>query len=97
MARNNMTVIPTVEKDPDSNVDWTFDWETELDGDTIAAVTFVVDSGLTKGTNNFTNTYATVWISGGTAGTVYRIVCRVTTATGRIMDKTLFVRVVAQE
>ncbi len=97
MARNNLTVIPTVEKDPDSTVDWTFDWETELDGDTIASVNFIVDSGLTKGSNNFSATSATVWISGGTAGTVYRVVCRVTTAASRVMDKTLFVRVVTQE
>lgn len=33
------------------------------------------------------------WISGGTAGTTYRVTCRIVTAGGRTDDRSIFIKV----
>ena len=79
-------------KDPDSRLDYEVNWFAWLNGDSISSVTWVVPTGITEGTgtyaSSFTGTTATVWLEGGTAGTVYQITCRITTALGRIDDFT---------
>ena len=76
-------------KDPHATLDYGVDWATWLGADTIASVTWVVPAGLTLVSQSNTTTVAYVWLSGGTAGTTYQVVCRVTTAGGRIDDRTL--------
>lgn len=77
------------EKDPDGVKLLRFDWARELDGDTIASVDYLLPDGLTEGTNGGTGSYRTVKVSGGTAGNVYRVTCRITTTTSaETMDKT---------
>jgi len=81
-------------KDPDSVLDYQFDWSAWLDGDTIDTVEFLVDTGITEDSRTSDNTTATIWLSGGTAGDAYSIVCRVTTAQGRVADRTMVLPVV---
>ena len=78
-------------KDPDSVLDYTVNWLTWLDGDTISASTWTVPSGLTKDSDTFGDSTTTVWLSGGTVGKEYSIVNHITTAAGREEDQTLII------
>lgn len=75
---------------PLDNLDFTFkltDWMPA--GDTIAAVVWNVPAGLTKGATSFTDTTATIWLSGGIDGANYEIECTITTTQGRIKVVTM--------
>ena len=79
-------------KDPDSVVDYTVDWTYWLSGsDSIAAATFTAQTGLTIQSHSFTDTTTTVWLSGGTAGTSYRVTSHVTTSEGRQDDQSFII------
>jgi len=81
-------------KDPDAVLDWQFNWANWLhDGESIASASFIVDDGLTADSTGHDATVATVWLSGGTAGHVYRVTNRVVTSDGRTDDKSINVRV----
>ena len=83
--------------DPDEVLDYVRDWAPLLlDGDTISSSTWVVPDGLTKGSDSHTATTATVWLSGGTAGTDYAVVNRIVTAGGRTHKKTLTFKIRAK-
>ena len=84
-----MTAIAVFYKDPDAVLDYTIDWETWLDSDTISTSTWTVPSGITKASDTNTTTTTTIWLSGGTAGTSYDLLNRVVTAGGRTDDRTI--------
>lgn len=89
MANSNSFV-----KDPDEVMDYTFDWETWLDSDTISSSSMTVGTGLTDDeadTNDTTS--ATVWVSGGTAGTCYEVKNTIVTAAGRTAERTIYIDV----
>jgi hypothetical protein len=52
-----------------------------------------VEGGITVDTNSHTDTVATVWLSGGTHGTDYRVECKITTIGGRTAERSILVRV----
>lgn len=64
-----------------------------LQGDTIDAVTWSAPDDLTLVSDSHTTTTATVWISGGTAGSDHLVTAHVTTAAGRENDFSLLLRV----
>lgn len=72
--------LPFWEKDPSAVKDYSIDWTAWLDGGTVAQSEWTVPAGLTKGDELNTGTFATVWLSGGTAGRRYRVTNRITTA-----------------
>lgn len=85
-------------KDPDAKLPFAVDWSAWLaaEGDTAASVTWLVPTGITKESSpaeTLADGKATVWLSGGTSGETYSIVCRMTTVGGRVDDRTLQVRV----
>lgn len=82
-----------IDKDPSANLDYKIDWELWLAGDTISSSQWTVATGVTKGSETNTTTTATVWISGGTAGSRYTITNRITTAAGRIDERSIILRV----
>lgn len=85
------------EKDPDAVLDFGFNWEPWLDGDTLATSTWVVPTGITKDSDLLTAIgIATIWLSGGTLYEVYRVVNRITTAGGRENDRTLVIKMVSK-
>lgn len=85
-------------KDPDEVLDYQIDWSGRLDeADTIATSTWTVPDGLTEGApDSFDDTTTTVWLTGGTLGTTYDLLNRVTTAGGRTMDQTMKLKVKAK-
>lgn len=83
-------IIP---KDPDALLDYAIDWTQWLDGDTILTSDWTVAVGLTKESQFNTTTVATVWLSGGVAGTSYTVTNRITTAGGRTDDRSITIRV----
>lgn len=93
-----MSRLPTFRKDPDSQLDFGFDWSGWLEtGDSITDSSWEVDSAdVTIVGDEFTDTKTKVWLSGGAAGTSYRVTNRVTTAGGafsRIVDRSFLLRV----
>lgn len=84
-------------KDPDSLLDYQFDWSEWLapDGDAIESHDVIVGAGLTKVSSAIDpdGQAVTVWLSGGTAGATYNVTCRITTGGGRIDDRTMKVEV----
>lgn len=84
----------SLEKDADATLDYKFDMTNWLDGDTIASHTVTVDTGITKNSDAKTTTDVTVWLSGGTAGSSYKVTCRITTAGGRTDEGVVVIRVV---
>jgi len=81
-------------KDPGSTLDYTVDWTTWLGTDTIASVVWTVPTDLTQTNATNTTLLATVWLSGGTVGATYKIVCQITTAAGRIEERYFFIEMV---
>jgi hypothetical protein len=93
-----MTPIARYTKDPDATLDFVQSWDAWLDaidgGDTITDAEWIIPSGLTEAApSTVTTTTATVWLSGGTAGTDYDVTCRITTDGGRIDDRTIRIQV----
>lgn len=81
-------------KDPSAQLDWQFNWSDWLDaGETILSASFIVDDGLTVDSTGHDDTVATVWVSGGTAGNVYRVTSRVMTSADRTDDRSINIRV----
>lgn len=77
----------------DSTLDYTEDWATWLGSDTIATSDWAVPAGLTEVNTTQTATSATVWLSGGAAGTTYRVTNTITTAGGRIASSDVIIKV----
>ena len=89
------------QKDPNAVLDYKFDWAAQTNGsgssdwlangETIASYTVTAETGLTKVSDSVTdsNTSVTVWLSGGTADTVYDVTCHIVTSAGREDDRTM--------
>lgn len=75
-------------KDPNDVSDWVLNWTLD-DADEIDTVTWTVPAGLTKNSQSETASAATIWLSGGTAGETYSLLCRITTTGGRTFDQTV--------
>ena len=92
-----MAYDATFTQDPNAVLDYTRDWATYLNGDTISTSTWLVTTGITLGTgpkaptNNTTT--ATAWLSGGTARASYTITNRITTAGGRTDDRSFLLTI----
>lgn len=104
------TVIPTKEKDPDEILDYVFDFAPNTNGrsgastdyldsgETISSHSVTVPAGATLDSSAaiLTNTAVRAWISGGTPGTTYRVLCQVVTTDGRTAERSFNLRVVSQ-
>lgn len=81
-------------KDPNETLDYSVNWSRWLGEDTISSSTWVdVTSGIIVASSSNTTTAATVWLSGGTAGSQYSLTNRIVTAGGRTADRTRTVSV----
>lgn len=88
--------MTTFQKDPEAVLDYSFDWTPWLAaGETITSKTVTVPTGLTLDASNEAAGVVTAWISGGTAGTAYRVECLIVTSEGRTDERSITIR--AQE
>lgn len=69
-------------KRPDEVRDYSHDWSAFLDGDTISSSVWTV-SGVTKDSDEAEDGQVTVWLSGGTSGSVATLTNTIITAGGR--------------
>ena len=81
-------------KDPSAVLDYVFDWTEWLaTGETITDHTITADTGITVDSSTELDGKVTVWLSGGTAGTTYRVECLITTSAGRTDERSLWITV----
>ena len=93
-----MTMTQSYVKYPTDVTDFPINWSLWLaskSNDTIKTVTWVVPTGLTKTDSTLLSSVATIWLSGGVAGTTYDVVCRITTNGGREQDFVFLVEVIS--
>jgi len=81
------------DKDPAGVLDYSIDWTLWLGSDTITNSTWTLPTGITNSGESFTTLITTIWLSGGTAGTIYTITNKITTAAGRITEQSFHIRV----
>ena len=84
------------EKDPQAKLDYHIDWSLFLGSDTISTSVWTVPDGITKVSDSNTSTISTIWVSGGTLGVEYSLVCHITTAAGRQDDRTVRIRIISK-
>lgn len=83
-------------KDPAAVVDFELDWSSWLaEGDSITQSDWDIADGLTEieERRNHTDSTATVWLQGGVAGEEYAVTNTITTAQGRVDQRTVYIRV----
>lgn len=85
-------------KDPDATLDYLVDWGSEyLDSDSLVESEWSVepaeDGGVAVAGHEFDDRTATVSASGGIAGRIYRVINRVTLASGRTDSRSVILRV----
>jgi hypothetical protein len=83
----------TINKDPQANLDYTWDWSEYLTplADTIATQQITVDDGLVLNSSQIVGGNKVVaYISGGTLGELQKAVCRITTTAGRTDERTMY-------
>jgi hypothetical protein len=81
-------------KDPQAVLDYEFDWSAWLDvGETITTSTVSVPTGIVLDSHSELGGVVIAWLSGGTAGVLYRVVSHVVTSSGRQDDRTIRVSV----
>jgi hypothetical protein len=83
----------TILKDPGDRVDTGWTWTSWLDSDTISASTWTLPTGITSYSESNTTTETRIWLTGGTHGTDYLIMNQITTAGGRIKQRSIKVMV----
>jgi len=85
-------------KDPNAKLPFTMDWSAWLlaENDTALSAAWTVPTGLVRESSpaeSLVDDKATIWLSGGTAGVIYEVMCRLTTVGGRVDDRTLQIRI----
>lgn len=85
-------------KDPDSRIDYAFDWSAAyLDGQILVASTWTVDpvalGGVTIDASAFDAEKSSATLSGGIVGIAYRVTNRVTLSDGQVDERSLVLRV----
>ena len=87
----------SIVKDPQAVLDYAFTWAAWLAAaETISSFTVTVPTGITLASPAPAQAagVVTFWLSGGTVGTAYKVVCHITTNQGRQDDRTMTIKVV---
>jgi len=89
-----MTYIAWFIKDPDSILNYTFDWDDVVEaGDSIVNSSWDISTDLSITASSYDADTTTVFISGGVLNTRYDVTNRITTANGLVDDKTIQIEV----
>ena len=85
---------PTIVKDPEEVLDYTFDWSAYLADieDAIVSVEFE-PVGVVLDSFSNTTTAATAWVSGGVNGITGYVTCAITTAEGRKAVRSIYLKI----
>ena len=88
----------TFRKDSDAVLDYTIDWTDYLTAtspiDSISTSTWTEPTGITVNSSDNSALKTTVWLSGGSVGSKYRLTNRIVTTGGRTDDRTITIVVV---
>lgn len=84
-------------KDPQAKRDFTLDWVVFLGVDTISSSVWAIPSGLTSSGEVISGTQTTALIAGGAANSIYEITNTITTAAGRVEEKSIVLWVREEE
>lgn len=86
---------PIISKDPNAVLDYTFDWTQYLESisDVIQTVTYQLSQGLTQTRTQHNETQALSYLGAGVLGTTESVTCRITTAAGRVDERTIFLKI----
>lgn len=76
-------------KDPNAVLDYTIRFKKWLAGDRISSATWTIPTGIVNAGQYNSSETATIWLSGGTAGTSYSVSVRIVTVGGRTDDRTI--------
>jgi hypothetical protein len=87
-----------IDKDPDAELDYAFDWTDWLaeSGDTIASASVSADNGAEVFQIDILGgTVVRAWVRGGDVGTKVSLTCEITTANTppRVDDRTVFLKI----
>lgn len=86
-----MTTSNQFTKDPVGVLDYGWNWSDWLKpGETVAAHTITVETGLTLDSSASDGVIVAAWVSGGTVGKNYAVSCTVTTTQGRTDKRTVW-------
>ena len=81
-------------KDPDSVLDYKFDWSQWLStSESISTYVVTAATGITNTTSTSDSNSVTVWMSGGNAGSSYPVACLIQTDSSRIDERTIRIHV----
>lgn len=87
--------IPTIVKTEPGKLDYPCDWSDWLPaGDSIASYEVTAQTGITLVSDERAGAVVVAWLSGGRHGFTYLVRFRITTAAGRIEERTIAVAVV---
>lgn len=86
----------TISKSPGDILDYPFNWGTNWLAeivDTITSHTITPEAGITCDSSSVVGDTVVAWISGGTAGTTYRVTCQIVTAGGRTFQQSIYIKI----
>jgi hypothetical protein len=90
---------PTIEKDPNAVLDYSWDWNAWLasstPADVIQSFQILLSGSPTASTGStaMVSGVVTAMISGGVVGETIAATCRITTVSGKIDDRTVYLKV----
>ena len=103
MTCSSVDEVQWISKDPDDKLDYATNWTNRLvENETITNSQWLIDvpvddpSPLEVASNpapTVAGGLATAWFTGGTLGTTYTVVNRITTDQGRIQDRSKFITI----
>lgn len=74
--------VANIDKDPNDILDYSIDWNAWLvsaNNDAISTSTWTADTGVTLASQSVAAGISTVFISGGAAGSAYKVNCKIVT------------------
>ena len=88
-------------KDPDSTLDWDFNWRVTDDdekvpwleeNEIITDYEITADDGITVTQDIENNGHVIVWLSGGEVSKEYIVSCKITTSFGRVEPRSILIK-----
>lgn len=87
--------LTTFSKDPNATLDYSMDWSNWLaSGESLTCSVWTrTSTDIVETNTSLTTSVATIWLTGGSAGSTYSIANKVGTSGGRIDERTIDIKV----